>query len=688
MSALTPHHRLFRRLEAVRATDRGLAADVAGETFAVDVCRDDVVRLRMSRAGRVEDHPSAAVCVDPLSLPVEVVTREVGDGTWEVTTRAITVRVEADPFRVVVIRADGTPVLDTGLDGEGRSQAYATLNDQLVLRRARGADDGFYGLGSKTGAFDRAGRDFVLWNTDVLNPHASAEFRAGRAADDPRADMTSTEFDPYYVNIPLLHHHPGRRGPAAASFVDNPWRGAVDLTREDVVEIAFEGGQWCEYVLAGPRISDSLEAYTWLTGRMPVPEAWTLGYHQCRWEKWTEADVLEVSDRLADADVPCDAVWLDIEHMDGHRILTWDPLRFPDPDRLVRDLTGRGRRVVTIVDPGVKADGYWLHEDGDRADVWCRTEGGDVYIGQVWPGATVFPDFAVPEVRDWWAAHIARRAEEGVAGIWIDMNEPATGEIPSERMRFVHGTEPHARWHNEYAILMAMATQEGLRRARPDEEPFVLTRAGSAGIQRYAASWLGDNQSSWAHLRLGIAMANGLGLSGQPFVGADIGGFQGSADGELLVRWTQYGALTPFCRNHSEIGTADQFPWSFGAEVEEHVSAAVRLRYRLMPYLRECFARASRTGEPIHRPLVLDFQDDPVAASVDDQFLLGPDLLVAPVVEPAATTRRLYLPTGAWRRFGTDEVLEGGRWVEVEAPLSAIPVLARGTFTDRDFPWE
>jgi alpha-glucosidase len=265
----------------------------------------------------------------------------------------------------------------------------------------------------------------------------------------------------------------------------------------------------------------------------------------------------------------------------------------------------------------------------------------------------------------------------GLAGIWNDMNEPATGSIDPLAMRFDRGRDSHERWHNQYALLMAMGTTEGLRAAMPDRRTFVLSRAGFAGIQRYAANWMGDNLSRWDHLRLSVAMACGLGLSGQPFVGADVGGFMGNANAELCVRWTQYGALTPFFRNHSGIGNVDQYAWSWGVVAESQIRAAIELRYRLLPYLYAAFLESSRTGAPVQRPLVFDHQDDATVLDVDDEYLLGRDLLVAPVMEPGMTARQVYLPEGGWVDWYDDTVHAGERFIIASTPMDRIPLYAR-----------
>ncbi len=372
-------------------------------------------------------------------------------------------------------------------------------------------------------------------------------------------------------------------------------------------------------------------------------------------------------------------MWLDIEYMDGYRVFTWNTAKFPDPAAMLQRLSEQGFRVITIIDPGVKYDpGYAVYDAGVERDVFCRTEGGDLYLGQVWPGNTAFPDFVTEEARTWWGELNAAHVKSGLAGIWNDMNEPATGDIPALPMRFGRGEFAHERYRNQYALLMAMATTAGLRETMPELRTFVLSRSGFAGIQRYAANWMGDNLARWDHLWLSIAMGAGFGISGQAFVGADIGGFAGNTQPELFLRWMQYGTLTPFCRNHSMIDNVDQYAWAFGDVIQDHVRTAIKLRYRLLPYLYACFLRASETGEPVQRPLVFDHQYDASVRDVDDQYLLGPDLLVAPVVEAGVTARQVYLPDGDWYDWHADELVGGRRFVTAATPMDRIPIFARG----------
>jgi alpha-glucosidase len=671
----------FASADTVETTATGLVARLRGglrtESLRVDVMRDDIVRLKISRGGRFDESPTFAVR-DDLDIPSTPFTVDVDDERARVTTSELVVSVSLDPFRIDVHRPDGSIVLEASGAGDAGSATYATLNDAFTFTRRITPGDVVYGLGEKTGPQNRRGRDYTLWNVDVLNPTATGEFVSGLSDNDPRADRTSTSFDPYYMSIPFLYHQDAQSGRASGSFVDNGYRGHYDFTAPDSYAVRFDGGQYTEYVFAGPDIPNILEGYTWLTGRLSLPPLWALGYHQCRWENYTQADVEALAQKLRELEIPCDSMWLDIEYMDGYRVFSWNRDLFPEPEQMLARLAEDGFRTITIIDPGVKAEpGYAVFDEAIARDVLCKTEGGDLYIGQVWPGDTAFPDFATEGGREWWGELNARHVASGLAGIWNDMNEPATGRIEPYPMRFGNGEYSHDRYHNQYALLMAMGTVQGLNKAMPGLRTFVLSRAGSAGIQRFAANWMGDNLSRWDHLRVSIAMANGLGLSGQPFVGADIGGFAGDCSPELFARWIQYGALTPFCRNHSVIGSRHQYPWAFGDAVLDIARDAIDLRYRLLPYIYSAFVAASETGAPVQRALAFDDQYDATIADIDDQYLFGPHLLVAPVVDEGATARQVYLPRGHWYDWHTDEPRAGGRYVTADAPMERIPLYAR-----------
>jgi alpha-glucosidase len=655
---------------------RGVTVALEHELLQISVLSPRVLRLQISRAGRFDDHPSHAVIAEPPAAADFRFFRSTE--AYELQTDELVLRIGRQPFTLDCLRSDGSSVFRSYRDGDGTAHTYAVRNDAFMLWRSARPEDAFYGLGERTGRFNLRGRDFTLWNTDVLNPTATAEFTAGRAAADPRGDRSSSGFDPYYTNIPFFTHVQGDDNAAAGSFLDNPYRGAVDFSRPDAYGLHFSGGHYTEYVFAGPDLATILTDYTELTGRMQRPPLWALGYHQCRWHPYDQHSFPALARRMRAEGIPCDTLWLDIDYMRGYRVFTWNAERFPDPAATLAELRNLGFRTITIIDPGVKAEpGYDMYDEGLARGLFCLTESGEPYIGQVWPGRTAFPDFSLAEARDWWGERNAAHVRFGLAGIWNDMNEPATGDIPPDAMRFQHGSASHGRYHNQYGLLMAMGTHDGLLRALPNERPFILSRAGFAGIQRYAANWLGDNQARWDHLQIACSMALGMGLSGQPFVGADIGGFAGHTGAELMVRWMQYGALTPFCRNHSEAGNVDQYPWSFGPAYADAIRAALELRYRLLAYLHSAFAQSAASGLPVQRPLLLSDQADRTTREIDDQFMLGDHLLVAPISTPGATARNVYLPAGGWYDLRDRQYVDGRRFISAAAPLSSIPLFVR-----------
>ena len=672
----------FSTVGTFERIEHGLVAKLDDELIKVEVIKDDLMRIAISRGGKFDENPTYALAIDPIAEATKA-----GGTAFNITesndkihviTAAMTLEIVREPFSLNAYRADGSAIFETASDRDGKPRAYSVLNDAFVLRRKIGKLDPIYGLGEKTGSFNRRGRDFTLWNVDVLNPTASGEFSSLQAATDPRSDNTSTEFDPYYVSIPFFYHQDAKTSAIGGSFIDNSYRGFYDFTGADTYEISFNGGQYTEYVFAGPSMADILEDYTWLTGRTNLPPLWAIGYHQCRWKDYVQADIEALAAKFRERSIPVDTLWLDIDYMDEYRVFTWNKERYPDAPGMLARLKEQGIRVITIIDPGVKHDpGYSVYDDGVEKGVFAVTESGSTYIGQVWPGNTAFPDFVQETTREWWGALNAEHVKGGLAGIWNDMNEPATGDVASASMRFGAGKYSHDRYHNVYALLMAMGTHEGLVQAMPELRTFILSRAGSPGIQRYAANWMGDNMSRFDHLWMSIPMGSGLSISGQSFVGADIGGFGEDSTAELLLRWTQYGALTPFARNHAVIHTVDQYPWSFGEDVETGIRAAIELRYRLLPYIYSAFVQAAETGAPIQRPLIFDFQDDENLRNLDDQYLFGANLLIAPIVEDGQRKREVYLPAGEWFNFNTGEHLIGSRTIVAEAPLEFIPIFAR-----------
>jgi alpha-glucosidase len=528
-----------------------------------------------------------------------------------------------------------------------------------------------YGLGEKTGELDKRGRTWTMWNSDEPE-HLPLR-------------------DPLYQSIPVAYlFTPQSTG---TLFVDSTATIHVDAgeAMPDRLQLEVHDRAFECFIRVDDTLPNAVSGYTALTGRAPLPPEWALGFQQCRYSYFPDTRVREVARTMRRHRIPCDVIYLDIHYMDGYRVFTWDRKRFPDPAALTRDLRSDGFRVVTIVDPGVKADPeYPVFADGATRDLFLKEPTGAAYRGAVWPGEAVFPDFTDSAAREWWASWHHELFDAGVDGIWNDMNEPAdfTGSeefrpdftVPDRLMARNDGDSASmATLHNAYANGMNDATRAAFTRYRPTERGFVLTRAGYAGIQRTAAVWTGDNHSWWEHIALMQPMLMNLGVSGVAFCGGDAGGFQANASGELVARWFEAAALMPFFRAHSALDTRDHEPWSFGPTVLDAVRNAISLRYRLLPYLYTLFEEASRTGAPVMRPLVYEYPHDAAVENRADQFMVGSALLVAPVATPAVRERAVYLPAGRWYDFWSGAAIDSaGEAVLAVAPLDRIPIFVRG----------
>ncbi|MGD1994812.1 MAG: glycoside hydrolase family 31 protein, partial [Anaerolineae bacterium] len=512
----------------------------------LEVLAEDLIRLRLCRADPDDWPPLFSYALDPeADWPPVSFTVHDDEESIAIHTAQLICRVDKSPFRLDLFDAGGRPLSEAaaglGFRGEG---VFCTR--RLVEAEA------IYGLAEKAASLNLRGRKLEMWNRD------------------PRC--YSPGDDPINLNIPFLIAL--CQGRAYGLFFDNPGRARFDLgqTRPDRLRYEADTGDLCVYFFAGSTVPAVLERYTQLTGRMPLPPRWMLGYHQSRWSYYPAGQVRTLAGEFRRRSIPCDVIHLDIHYMDGYRVFTWDPDHFPDPRGLTADLREQGFRIVTIIDPGVKADpGYHVHDEGLDRDVFCILPDGRPFMAPVWPGECLFPDFTDPHVRAWWGDLYEPLLEAGVSGFWNDMNEPAIfgGEMPEDVRHDYEGLGAnHGQVHNIYGLQMARASAEGLRRLHPDERVPLISRSGYAGLQRYALVWTGDNESTWAQLRMGISMCLNLGMSGLAFCGPDTGGFAGDCDGELLARWTQVGALSPFFRNHSALGTRDQEPWAFGEPFE------------------------------------------------------------------------------------------------------------------------
>jgi alpha-glucosidase len=517
----------------------------------------------------------------------------------------------------------------------------------------------FYGLGERTGSLNKKGYHYRNWNTDDPNPHGET-------------------FAQLYKAIPFLITIKDEN--AFGIFFDNHFESHFDMGKENSNYYYFGAvdGNLDYYFMYGPTVKEVVNEYTDLTGKTPLPQLWTLGYQQCRWSYAPESRVMEIAEAFREKDIPCDTIYLDIDYMDGFRVFTWDNKKFENPKEFINKLKEMGFKLVTIIDPGVKVDkGYKIYDEGIKNGYFATDKNGIVYKNRVWPGDSVYPDFMSERARNWWGDNQKIMMDTGVSGIWNDMNEPASfnGPLPDDVMFNDDGREVmHKEIHNVYGHMMAKATYEGIKK-HTNKRPFIVTRACYSGSQKYSTIWTGDNQSTWEHLRMSIPMLMNLGLSGMAFCGTDVGGFGHDCTGELLSRWVQVGAFTPLFRNHSTIGSREQEPWAFDKETEDINRKYIKLRYKLIPYLYDLMYKGELTGEPIIRPLLFNYQKDKNTYEINDEFMFGDSILVAPVVEQGARHRLVYLPEGDnWIDYWTKKEYKGGQYVIKEAPLDICPM--------------
>jgi alpha-glucosidase len=658
-------------MPAPRRERSALVFQNAQGTVAVSALTPSVVRVRFAPSPSLGRDHSYAILNPPAGDASAQF--EVGAAASTVRTSALRVTLAHAPFRIAFASADGQSLDE---DDPGRGIAFSGRATQ-VWKRLR-EDEHVYGLGEKTGDLDKRGRyrggyNYAMWNSDTF--------------------AYSDDTDPLYVSVPFFIVMRGGR--AHGIFLDNTFRTTFDIGHADPGLLSFGAvdGALDYYFIDGPTPKDVVQRYTELTGRMPLPPMWALGYHQSRYSYYPEARVRNLADTFRIKRIPADVIWLDIHYEEGYNPFTWDRERFPDPARMIRDLRGQGFRVVPIVDPHPKAQPGWsVYESGLAADAFVKNPDGSVHKAPVWPsqaeknpGLSVFPDFTKPSARAWWGQQLKEPYTDlGVAGIWNDMNEPAVFVEPWHTMdlNVRHDGEgqptDEREIHNVYGLLNSRATFEGLARLRPDERPFVLTRATYAGGQRWSAVWPGDNVSDWSSFRSTIPMFANMGLSGLAFIGADIGGFAEAPTPELFTRWLQAGVFYPFMRVHSAFGTPDQEPWSYGVRYEEINRRAIEMRYQLLPQIYTVMEEASRTGVPAIRPLLLEYPDDPATYQRQDEFLFGRDLLVAPVLREGMTQREVYLPKGTWCEYAGGRCASGGRSIGVPLSLERIPIFVRG----------
>jgi len=611
-----------------------------------------VIRVRLDKQKLGNDF-SYAVIAQPQKTKANITQT---NQQITIVTDSLKAVITKTPYNITFYTLNGDIINqdETGLTTSWVSEAVSTYKKMQPGER-------FIGLGEKTGNLDRKGNGYTNWNTDAFG--------------------YSTGQDPIYSTIPFyigIHHNLNY-----GIFMDNTYQSDFNFGASNNRFSSFgaRGGEMNYYFIYHKHIADIITSYTALTGRMKLPPLWSLGYQQNRYSYYPETEVMRIAQTLRKKKIPADGITLDIHYMDHYKVFTWDKSRFPDPKAMNNKLKDMGFKLTVIVDPGVKVEpGYGVYDRGIKADIFAKYPDNTNYTGEVWPGWCHFPDFTNPKGRAWWGTEMKKYGDDGISGIWNDMNEIATwGQKMPDNIIFDYDGHKasHLQTRNVYAMQMARASYDGAKEAF-GKRPFVLTRAGYAGFQRYSAIWTGDNRAEDNHMLLGVRLLNSLGLSGVAFTGMDIGGFTGNATPALFSRWMQIGAFNPYFRNHTAVNTKSAEPWTFGEEVLETSRNYVNLRYMLMPYLYSTFYEATQNGHPVMRSLAIDytFDNNIYNEQFQNQYLFGSAFLVAPF-DGTAGFGKVYFPQGKWYDLYTDEVQAGNQSKIIELSAHKLPVYVK-----------
>jgi alpha-glucosidase len=632
--------------------------DVAFKTTSaygnVIIYSPSIIRVRLDKKPIGRDF-SYAVVGKPLQTKTTITQNDV---SITLVTDSVTAIIQKKPFSITFYTLDGKVI---NQDETGLTTSW--VNDAVTTYKKMQPGERFVGLGEKTGDLDRAGSGYTNWNSDTYG--------------------YSTNADPIYSTIPFyigIHDNMNY-----GIFLDNTYQSDFNFGASNNRFSSFgaRGGEMNYYFIYHKNLADIITSYTSLTGRMPLPPLWALGYQQNRYSYYPEAEVMRIANTLREKHIPADGITLDIHYMDKYQLFTWNKNRFPDPAGMITKLNDLGFKLTVIVDPGIKVQqGAAAYESGLKDDVYIKYPDGQLYTGQVWPGWCNFTDFTSVKGRDWWHSQVKFFAESGVSGIWNDMNEISTwGQKMPDNVLFDYDGQPttHLQAHNVYGMQMARSSYEGALE-HFKERPFVLTRSGYAGLQRYTAMWTGDNRAEDSHMLLGVRILNSLGLSGMPFTGMDIGGFTGNPSTSLYTKWMELGAFIPYYRNHTALNTKAAEPWAFGEDALATVRNYISLRYKLLPYIYSTFYEASQNGLPVMRSLAINYTFDAKIydTTYQNQYQFGGELMVAPF-ESENTFGKVYFPQGVWYDLYTDEKQPSNEAKITPLALNKLQVYVKGS---------
>jgi len=566
---------------------------------------------------------------------------------------SIILKIQKEPFRIAFLTPENQVINE---DEPGLGVSW--IGPKVTSYKKMQPGERFIGLGEKTGNLDRKGAAYTNWNEDHFG--------------------YSITQDPLYATIPFYMGIQG--GHCYGIFLDNSYQTDFNFgaSNDRFASFGARGGILNYYFFYKNSPAGILKDYTWLTGRMPMPPLWSLGYQQNRYSYYPQSEVMRIAHTLREKRIPADGITLDIHYMQDYKLFTWNKQRFQDPVQMNEALKALGFKTTVIVDPGIKKEqGYPAYESGKKADIFLKYNDGTPYTAEVWPGWCNFPDFTSEKGRDWWQDQVEFFADSKVDGIWNDMNEISTwGQQMPDNILYNYDNHPttNMEGHNVFGLEMTRASYLGAVK-HMKKRPFILTRSGYAGLQRYTAIWTGDNRSEDDHMLAGVRLLNSLGLSGVSFTGMDVGGFTGNPSTDLYIRWMELGAFIPYFRNHTTFNTKAAEPWTFGEEALGIVRNYINLRYQLLPYIYSSFYRSTQDGMPFMRSLAISYPNDAKVydPQFQNQFLSGPAFMVAPV-ESGKDFLKVYLPKGQWYNMYNDLLLEGDTESVTQLSIQQLPI--------------
>jgi|APAga8741244001_1050109.scaffolds.fasta_scaffold02883_2 alpha-glucosidase len=653
-------------VQNIEKLPNGVKLDLGTNEAYIRIFDKDLVKVSVVKKGEKE-FESRGIAKKASEWKTPHFRANVSADVYTLKTDEITVEIKLSEFGVKFLDKNGN-VINEDYVNQGKTSGYENGKPYVFKKTDKNED--FYGFGEQAGLeVNKRGESMGMWNTDAYSYTKDTKY--------------------LYTTIPFFVGLKDKK--AYGIFFDNTHRSYYEMASEsdDYYYFYANGGKLTYYFTYGPQISDVIDRYTELTGKMDIPPKWSLGLHQSKWG-YTPEEIINVAKTYREKQIPLDTMHFDIDYMDGYRVFTWNE-QYKQALKQLKSMPGF--HAIAINDPAVKQDeNYRMYQEGTKNDYWAKNADGTPYIGPVWPGDAAFPDFSKQEVRDWWANNLGEILNEGVDGIWNDMNEPAVFRDDDKQHHTLpldayFGTEDnkilHSEYHNLYGNDETEATYQAFKNHKPGTRPFVLTRDMYAGTQRYAALWTGDNASNWEHLQMSLPINMNVGMSGVSFVGNDIGGFANRPSPELFARWIEVGAFLPFSRIHYDSDAkADvkqgQEPWAFGPEVEQISKKYIDMRYQLLPYLYNEFKEAADSGKPVQQPLVYQFQNDKNTHDISDQYMFGDSMMLAPVVKQGQTSREVYLPEGVnWTDYWTGKEYNGGQTITMEAPLGQLPIFVK-----------